>query len=106
VNQRVILSFAVAGPDDIRRVKAFLDDTHDGDFEERVQVDFGSLYGRPLRLVKKPSRGEGYFVDASVGGVTGGDDGVYFFLNDDLVRDVRAAVDEVLAALTRAGSNA
>ena len=61
---------------------------------------FGSMYGRPLRLVKNaPDRGEGYFIDTSVGGVTGGDDGVYFFLNDELVGYVRAAVHDVVAAL-------
>jgi hypothetical protein len=107
VNQRLILSFVIAGPEDIRRVKAFLDETHDREFEDRVKVVFGSLYGRPLRLVKNsPDRGEGYFVDAAVGGVTGGDDGVYFFLNDDLVRDVRAAVHQVVTALDGGGPTA
>lgn len=106
VNQHLILSFALAGPEDLRRVKAFLDETHGREFEDRAQVIFGSLHGRPLRLVKNaPARGEGYFVDAAVDGVTGGDDGVYFFLNDDLVRDVIAAVDEVVAVIGR-GPNA
>lgn len=60
VNQRVIPSFAIAGPDDLRRVGSFLEDTRGKDLEERVQVVFGSLYGRPLRVVKNsPDRGGG-----------------------------------------------
>ena len=98
VNQHLGLSFAIAGPDDVRRVKDFLDKTYGRDFEDRVQVVFGSLYGRPLRLVKNsPDRGEGYFVDASAGGVTGGDDAVVFFLNDEVMRHVSAAVRQVVA---------
>ena len=51
-DQHVILKFAISGPDELRELLLFLERTHGREFEDRVQVDFGSFHGRPLRLVK------------------------------------------------------